>query len=117
MGIQKRQTHNRTKFEVNKWYRTKINPIQSKMLSATAKPFQPTQKKETNTATYDSTITSFHDAAIDEAFPISAHEAAEIEKVEEFVELMARLDYMEETEEDIRVSHEFPFVQKCGIFV
>mmetsp|Transcript_22559 Transcript_22559/g.49198 ORF Transcript_22559/g.49198 Transcript_22559/m.49198 type:complete len:214 (+) Transcript_22559:169-810(+) len=51
-----------------------------------------------------------NDDAIDESFPPTAEEAAELDAVEEFVEMMASLDYMEQREERARVS--FDFVKK-----
>jgi hypothetical protein len=42
------------------------------------------------------------DETIDEVFPPDAQEAAEIEAMEVFVEMMASLAYLEEREEDIR---------------
>lgn len=51
------------------------------------------------------------DEAIDEVFPPDAQEAAEIEAMEIFVEMMANLAYLEEKEEDIR-SMEHPGLKK-----
>jgi len=47
---------------------------------------------------------SITDEAIDEAFPPSAEEAAELEAVELFVEMMANLAHLEEREEMTRFS-------------
>jgi len=87
------------------------------MLSVTAKPFHPVHGTEMNAIIYNNGIPScsfqgsnteflhsITDEAIDEAFPPSAHEAAELEAVEIFVELMANLAHMEEKEEMTRFS-------------
>jgi hypothetical protein len=88
------------------------------MLSVTAEPFHPVHGTEINAVIYnDLGIPSFTfqgtdseflhsiaDDAIDEAFPPSAQEAAELEAVETFVEMMATLSKMEEREEKTRFS-------------
>lgn len=89
------------------------------MLSVTAKPFHPVHGTEVNAIIYNDGIPScsfkgsdteflhtITDEAIDEAFPPSAQEAAELEAVEMFVEMMAMLSHMEEKEELTRFSDE-----------
>jgi len=87
------------------------------MLSVTAKPFHPTHGTEINTIIYNDGIPScsfegsdseflhtITDEAIEEAFPPSAQEAAELEAVEVFVEMLANLAHLEEKEEMTRFS-------------
>jgi len=87
------------------------------MLSVTAKPFHPVHGTEMNavicndgipSCSFYGTDTEFlhsiTDEAIDEAFPPSAQEAAELEAVEMFVEMMAMLSVLEEKEEITRFS-------------
>jgi len=87
------------------------------MLSVTAKPFHPVHGIEMNAIIYNDGIPScsfqgssseflhsITDEAIDEAFPPSAQEAAELEAVEIFVEMMANLAHLEEKEEMTRFS-------------
>jgi len=89
------------------------------MLSVTAKPFHPTHGTEVNSVIYNDGIPSFTfhgsdseflhsitDEAIDEAFPPTAQEAAELEAVEIFVEMMATLSRLEEREEKTRLSED-----------
>lgn len=89
------------------------------MLSVTAKPFHPTFGTEINGVIYNNGIPccsfqgsdsellhSITDEAIDEAFPPSAQEAAELEAVEMFVEMMANLAHLEEKEEMTRFSED-----------
>lgn len=89
------------------------------MLSVTAKPFHPTMGTEVNSIIYNDGIPalafagsdteflhSIADEAIDEAFPPTAQEAAELEAVEIFVEMMANLAFMEEREEMTRFSED-----------
>jgi len=85
------------------------------MLSVTAKPFHPVHGKEVDSIIYNDGIPclsfqgsdteflhSITDDAIDEAFPPTAQEAAELEAVEAFVEMMAALAHLEEREEKTR---------------
>ena len=86
------------------------------MLSVTAKPFHPVHGTEVNAIIYVDGIPScchysncmsefthsIADEAIDEAFPPSAQEAAELEAVEIFVEMMANLAHLEEKEDVMR---------------
>lgn len=87
------------------------------MLSVTAKPFHPMHGTEVNAIIYNDGIPamsfqgsdteflhSITDETIDEAFPPNAQEAAELEAVEIFVEMMANLAHMEEREELARFS-------------
>lgn len=87
------------------------------MLSVTAKPFHPVRGTEMNAIIYNDGIPvcsfqgtdteflhSITDEAIDEAYPPSAQEAAELEAVEMFVEMMAMLAHLEEKEELTRFS-------------
>lgn len=89
------------------------------MLSVTAKPFHPVHGTEVNAIIYNDGIPalsfqgsdseflhSITDEAIDEAFPPNAQEAAELEAVEIFVEMMANLAHLEEREEMTRFSDE-----------
>jgi len=89
------------------------------MLSVTAKPFHPVHGAEVNAIIYNDGIPScsfqgtnseflhsITDEAIDEAFPPSAEEAAELEAVEMFVEMMANLAHLEEREEMTRFSED-----------
>jgi len=89
------------------------------MLSVTAKPFHPVHGTEVNAIIYNNGIPScsfqgssseflhsITDEAIDEAFPPSAQEAAELEAVEIFVEMMANLAHLEEKEEMTRFSED-----------
>lgn len=89
------------------------------MLSITAKPFHPVHGTEMNgiiyidgipTCSFQGSDTEFlhsiTDEAIDEAFPPSAQEAAELEAVEMFVEMMANLAHLEEKEEMTRFSED-----------
>lgn len=89
------------------------------MLSVTAKPFHPTMGTQMNSIIYNDGIPSccfqgtdteflhsITDEAIDEAFPPSAQEAAELEAVEVFVEMMATLAHLEEKEEMTRFSED-----------
>jgi hypothetical protein len=85
------------------------------MLSVNAAPFHPVHGKEIDSIIYNNGIPclsfqgtdteflhSITDDAIDEAYPPDAQEAAELEAVELFVEMMARLAYLEEREERAR---------------
>ncbi|KAL3912088.1 MAG: hypothetical protein SGILL_007024 [Bacillariaceae sp.] len=87
------------------------------VLSPFAKPFHPFMK-EVNSVIYNDGIPSLsfqgsdsdflhsiQDEALDEAFPPSAEEAAELEAVEIFVEMMANFAYMEAREEAARSVH------------
>lgn len=89
------------------------------MLSVTAKPFHPVRGSEMNAIIYNDGIPScsfqgsrseflhsIPDEAIDEAFPPSATDAAELEAVELFVEMMANLAHLEEREEMTRFSED-----------
>lgn len=88
------------------------------MLSVTAKPFHPVHGKEIETMIYNDGIpslalrglsdteflhTMLTDETIDEAYPPSAAEAAELESVEKFVALLAKLAHLEEREEHTRL--------------
>jgi hypothetical protein len=88
-------------------------------LSASAKPFHPyTFHDPVNSMIYNDGIPSMvmgskdgmsqilhgiQDDALDEEFPPDAQEAAELEAVEIFVEMMAQLSLLEEMEESSRV--------------
>jgi hypothetical protein len=50
-------------------------------------------------------LRSIQDEVLDEAFPPTAEEAAELEAVEIFVEMMATLSYLEDREEATRSVH------------
>lgn len=89
------------------------------MLSVTAKPFRPMYGTEVDAIIYNDGIPSLSfqgsdteflhsitDEAIDEAFPPNAQEAAELEAVEIFVEMMASLAQLEEREEMTRFSED-----------
>mmetsp|Transcript_14968 Transcript_14968/g.41671 ORF Transcript_14968/g.41671 Transcript_14968/m.41671 type:complete len:186 (+) Transcript_14968:497-1054(+) len=89
------------------------------MLSVAAKPFHPIMGTEVNAVIYNDGIPSccfqgtdseflhsITDEAIDEAFPPDAQEAAELEAVETFVEMMATLAHLEEREEITRFSED-----------
>lgn len=89
------------------------------MLSVAAKPFHPVHGTEVNALIYNDGIPScsfqgssteflhsITDETIDEAFPPSAQEAAELEAVEMFVEMMANLAHLEEKEERTRFSED-----------
>uniref|UniRef100_A0A6T6G227 Uncharacterized protein n=1 Tax=Craspedostauros australis TaxID=1486917 RepID=A0A6T6G227_9STRA len=87
------------------------------MLSAHATPFVPLTYEPVELAIFNDGVpamvpTDKHevvhnipDEAIDEIFPPTAEEAAELEIVEHYVSLMARLDLMEELEEAARNDH------------
>jgi len=94
---------------------SEIRTSNYKMLSVKAKPFHPVHGKEIDTIIYNDGIPclsfqgtdteflhSITDDAIDEAFPPTAQEAAELEAVETFVEMMAALAHLEEREEKTR---------------
>eukprot|EP00529_Nitzschia_sp_RCC80_P036761 CAMPEP_0113492440 /NCGR_PEP_ID=MMETSP0014_2-20120614/28076_1 /TAXON_ID=2857 /ORGANISM="Nitzschia sp." /LENGTH=188 /DNA_ID=CAMNT_0000386269 /DNA_START=306 /DNA_END=872 /DNA_ORIENTATION=- /assembly_acc=CAM_ASM_000159 len=85
------------------------------VLSPTAPVFHPHFTAEANTIIYNDGIPScsfqgsstefFHgitDDTIDEAYPPTAEEAAELEAVEVFVEMMAALAALEDKEEKVR---------------
>lgn len=89
------------------------------MLSVTAKPFHPVHGADVNAVIYNNGIPScsfqgtrseflhsIADEAIDEAFPPTAEDAAELEAVEIFVEMMANLAHLEEREEMTRFSED-----------
>lgn len=91
------------------------------MLSVTAKPFHPVHSPEINAVVYNDGIPSctfegtgsefshsITDETIDEVFlgSMTAQEAAELEAVEVFVEMMAALSRMEEREEIARFSED-----------
>jgi len=91
------------------------------MLSVTAKPFHPVHGKEIDTIIYNDGIpsasfsgsesellTMITDETIDEAFPPSAQDAAELEAVEIFVEMLATLSHLEEREEKTRFDPAHP---------
>lgn len=50
-------------------------------------------------------LQTIQDEALDEAFPPDAQDAAELEAVEFFVEMMATLSFLEEKEEATRAEH------------
>jgi len=98
------------------------------MLSVTAKPFHPVHGSEMNAIIYNNGIPScsfqgsrseflhsITDEAIDEAFPPSAADAAELEAVEIFVEIMANLAHLEEREEMTRFSEDHTGLEKRWI--
>ena len=81
------------------------------MLSVNAKPFHPTYHDETEdipsndevtTGTADNNETTKNQS--DNEFSPSAQEAAELEEVEAYVEMMATLAHLEEEEEMTRLS-------------
>lgn len=84
------------------------------VLSPTAKPFQPVEFAIFNDGVPSSVYYGSHpehevlmhieDDALDEKFPPSASDAAEIEAVEAFVDLMAWLSFLDEHEESARTS-------------
>mmetsp|Transcript_19199 Transcript_19199/g.31884 ORF Transcript_19199/g.31884 Transcript_19199/m.31884 type:complete len:178 (+) Transcript_19199:190-723(+) len=83
------------------------------MLSPLAHPFHPTNSMETfqifnngipSLMPLDSdVIRGFSDEAIDECFPPTAQDVAELEAVEEFLQTLVRLELMEEREERVRL--------------
>ncbi|KAG7363460.1 hypothetical protein IV203_026820 [Nitzschia inconspicua] len=88
------------------------------VLSPLAKPFHPTMGQDVNSIIYNDGVPSLsfqgspsqflhtiQDDALDEAFPPNAEDAAELEAVEVFVEMMAALSYLEEKEEAARALH------------
>ena len=89
------------------------------VLSPLAHPFHPIMGEDPNPAIYNNGIPTLtiqglseseflhtiQDEALDEAFPPNAEEAAELEAVEVFVDLMARLAFLEEKEEATRTVH------------
>jgi hypothetical protein len=89
------------------------------MLSAQATSFQPLTYEPVDLAIYNDGVPSMvfrqgsetellhgiSDEAIDEAFPPTAQDAAEIEDAECFVALMAHFDLMERREEATRMKH------------
>jgi hypothetical protein len=88
------------------------------VLSPLAKPFHPLIGQDVNSIIYNDGVPSLafqgspsqflhtiEDETLDEAFPPSAEEAAELEAVEIFVEMMATLSYLEEKEEAARAVH------------
>jgi hypothetical protein len=88
------------------------------VLSPLAKPFHPSIGQEVNSVIYNDGVPSLsffgsdsdflhliEDETLDEAFPPSAQDAAELEAVELFVEMMAALSYLEDKEEATRAVH------------
>lgn len=88
------------------------------VLSPLARPFHPIMGGDPIPAIYNDGVPSLtfqgseseflrtiDDDAIDEAYPPNAEEAAELEAVEIFVDLMATLAFMEEREEATRTVH------------
>ena len=81
------------------------------MLSVNAKPFHPTYHDETEDIPSEDQVTT-RTADANEAinnqtgdeFSPSAQEAAELEEVEAYVEMMATLAHLEEEEEMTRLS-------------
>ncbi|CAJ1941259.1 unnamed protein product [Cylindrotheca closterium] len=82
------------------------------LLSPLAHPFHPLTGEDFNAVIYNNGIPTlqmqesdtdflrtFSDETLEEAFPPTAQEAAELEAVEVFVNLMANLDMLERTEE------------------
>merc|ERR1711884_974495 len=104
------------------------------MLSVTAKPFHPTHGKEIDAIIYNDGIPSLSyydenenkseteithdflrsitDETIEEAFPPSAEDAAELDEVDVFVELMASLAHLEEREERTRFDPDYKLFGK-----
>ena len=82
------------------------------MLSVNAKPFHPTYHDETEDIPSDQQVTTgnadtneaVNDKQSDDEFSPSAQEAAELEEVEAYVEMMANLAHLEEEEEMTRLS-------------
>eukprot|EP00548_Thalassiothrix_antarctica_P007282 CAMPEP_0194136304 /NCGR_PEP_ID=MMETSP0152-20130528/6330_1 /TAXON_ID=1049557 /ORGANISM="Thalassiothrix antarctica, Strain L6-D1" /LENGTH=171 /DNA_ID=CAMNT_0038832903 /DNA_START=26 /DNA_END=541 /DNA_ORIENTATION=- len=82
------------------------------LLSPLSPPFHPTKSIESSmicnngiptlTPVGTDFIRGISDAAIDECFPPTAQDVAEMEAVEYFVATLARLDLLEEREERIR---------------
>ena len=85
------------------------------LLSPLAKPFHPHMGQEVNSIIYNDGIPSLSftgsdteflhtitDDAIDEAFPPTAEEAAELEAVETFIEMLVTLSFLEDKEEATR---------------
>jgi hypothetical protein len=91
------------------------------LLSPLAKPFQPAFGSPTAVVCNDglpsmvgldihAIVQGYQDEALDENFPPSAQEAAELEAVEMFVDILATLSMLEDREERARSS--FCHVQK-----
>mmetsp|Transcript_105811 Transcript_105811/g.296225 ORF Transcript_105811/g.296225 Transcript_105811/m.296225 type:complete len:181 (-) Transcript_105811:258-800(-) len=89
------------------------------VLSPFAQPFHPIMGEEVQPTIYNNGIPSMTflgsehdflcsitDETLDEAFPPTAQEAAELEAAEFFVELMANLASLEESEEAARSLHD-----------
>mmetsp|Transcript_25608 Transcript_25608/g.36095 ORF Transcript_25608/g.36095 Transcript_25608/m.36095 type:complete len:197 (+) Transcript_25608:81-671(+) len=100
-------------------------PPATTLLSPLANPFRPHFEEPYEIAIFNDGVPSMttvdahgeydllhgiSDEAIDEQFPPTAEEAAEMEAAENFVEVMVRLAMMEEMEESARVN--FDHVQK-----
>jgi hypothetical protein len=88
------------------------------VLSPLAQPFHPIMGQDMNPTIYNDgvpTLTfqgsdsefllTIHDETLEEAFPPTAQDAAELEAVETFVALMANLAFLEEREENARTLH------------
>lgn len=88
------------------------------VLSPLAKPFHPLMGQDVNSIIYNDGVPALafqgspsqflhtiEDETLDEAFPPSAEDAAELEAVEIFVEMMATLSYLEDKEEAARDLH------------
>jgi hypothetical protein len=88
------------------------------LLSPLAKPFHPLMGQDVNSIIYNDGVPSLafqgspsqflntiEDETLDDAFPPSAEDAAELEAVEIFVEMMASLSFLEDKEEAARSVH------------
>ena len=126
--------------EVIKQNYPKANQIKSKpikiiyntshiMLSVSAKPFHPVHGKEIDTIIYNDGIPSMSlrgvsdteflhsmltDEVMDDAYPPSAAEAAELDAVETFVALLAQFSILEEREEQTRLFGAAPTTTTAG---
>lgn len=90
------------------------------MLSPTAHPFHPIASPESFQIFNDGIpslvplesdiIHGFSDDAIDECFPPTAEDAAELDAVEEFIRILVHLEMLEEREE--RVRNDFSLMPK-----
>jgi hypothetical protein len=89
--------------------------MMTSVLSPLAKPFHPMMGQDVNSIIYNDGVPSLafqgspsqflhtiQDEALDEAFPPTAEDAAELEAVELFVEMLATLSFLEDREEATR---------------
>jgi hypothetical protein len=99
--------------------------IYKKMLSPLARPFHPTFSTEAFQIFNDGIpsliplesdiIRGFSDETLDECFPPSAQDAAELEAVEEFVQILAHLEMLEEREERLRKDYDYALPKRWAV--